>query len=248
MAVVDGRRGGRDRPTPLTSGLPVDAEPMSTPGGPVRAAGRGALPDGSVVIWVVSEGRRGRRWRETITTGEGPDRGPRDIRSSLLLETDPSGRFLHLELSTAAGLLTLHPEGDGSLHGNAVSADGVRHVVGLPFPAGAVVVVAGSPIAAAAALGSARGTIGMAGDAPIGERRIPAAFVQPDLGVSTGDAAIREAPDGWQVGEGTPLRLDADGLPVLPDPGRWSLELGASSWTDRGQPGTEPAPDTETRG
>jgi hypothetical protein len=247
MAVVDGRRD-RHRRAELTGGLPSHAEPVSAPRGPVRAAGRGVLPDGSVVTWVVSEGRRGRRWRETIATGEGGDRGPRDLRSSLLLETDPSGRFLHLELSTAAGLLTLHPEGDGSLHGNAVSADGVRHVVGLPFPSGAVVVVAGSPIAAAAALAAVRGTIGMAGDAPIGDRRITAAFVQPDLGVSTGDAAIREVPDGWQVGEGTPLRLDADGLPVLPDPARWSLELGASSWTDRGQPGQEPAPDTETRG
>ena len=62
---------------------------------------------------------------------------------------DGSGRrFAHLELSTAAGLLTLHPERDGTLHGNAVTAAGMRHVVGLPWPADSLLVVHGSPISA----------------------------------------------------------------------------------------------------
>ena len=58
------------------------------------------------------------------------------VRSSLLLELDPDGRFSHLELSTAAGLLTLHPEGDGTIHGNAVTTAGLTHVIGLPWDAG----------------------------------------------------------------------------------------------------------------
>ena len=84
----------------------------------LRQAGHGRAPDGSIVTWSVAEGRRGRRWREVVRAGEG-------IRSSLLLELDPDGRFSHLELSTAAGLLTLHPEPDGTLHGNAVTAEGI---------------------------------------------------------------------------------------------------------------------------
>ena len=93
----------------------------------LRRAGRGRVADGTDVTWSVAEGRRGRRWREVRTREEG-------IVARLLLETDPDGRFAHLELSTAAGLLTLHPEGDGTLHGNAVTADGVEHVVGVPWP------------------------------------------------------------------------------------------------------------------
>ena len=73
---------------------------------PLRRAGAGGLVDGSHVVWSVAEGRRGRRWREVRTA---PDGG---VVSSLLLETDPDGRFSHTELATPAGLLTLHPEGN----------------------------------------------------------------------------------------------------------------------------------------
>ena len=77
-----------------------------------------------------------------------------DVISSLLLETDPGGRFLHTELSTAAGLLTLHPEGDGTLHGNAVvSAESVvEHVRGLPWDTDAVPLLHGSVVCLAAAI------------------------------------------------------------------------------------------------
>ena len=70
-------------------------------------------------------------------------------------------RFTHLELAAVAGLATLHPEGDGTLHGNVVGASGVRHVVGLPFaPDGAITVtgsvVAGAALAWRATVGGAR--------------------------------------------------------------------------------------------
>ncbi len=97
------------------------------------------------MTWSVAEGSRGRRWREVVVAGEGSG-----VRSSLLLELDPDGRFSHLELSTAAGLLTLHPEGDGTIHGNAVTTAGVTHVIGLPWAPDDIVLVDGSTVCLAA--------------------------------------------------------------------------------------------------
>jgi len=105
----------------------------------LRRAGRGTSADGSIITWSVAEGRRGSRWRE-VRADDGA------VISSLLLELDPRRRFSHLELATAVGLLTLHPEGDGSLHGNAVEATGVRHVVAVPWQPDDLLLVAGSPI------------------------------------------------------------------------------------------------------
>ena len=91
-----------------------------------------------------AEGSRGRRWREAVVAGG-------VLVHSLLYETGVDRRFTHLELATPTGLATLHPEGDGTLHGNVVRAqDGVEHVVGVPFSADGVLLVAGSPLASAA--------------------------------------------------------------------------------------------------
>ena len=111
----------------------------------LRRAGSGRTEDGSQVTWSVAEGRRGRRWREVIVDGLG------EVRSSLLLELDPTGRFSHLELSTAHGLLTLHPEPDGTLHGNAVTPDGLRHVRGVPWHPDRAIRLDGSVVCVAAA-------------------------------------------------------------------------------------------------
>jgi hypothetical protein len=110
----------------------------------LRRAGVGRAPDGATVTWSVAAGRRGRRWREVIAVDGG-------IRSSLLLELDPEGRFSHLELSTASGLLTLHPEGDGTLHGNAITSAGIAHVRGLPWDRDRAIELEGSIVCAAAA-------------------------------------------------------------------------------------------------
>src|SRR3954452_801260 len=109
----------------------------------LRRAGHGPGDDRALVTRSVAEGRRGRRWREVIRTGGG-------VRSSILLELDPQGRFSHLELSTAAGLLTLHPEGDGTLHGNTVTGRGVEHIEGLPWQHDRVILVEGSAVCRAA--------------------------------------------------------------------------------------------------
>jgi hypothetical protein len=171
----------------------------------VRRAGSGRFVDGSDVVWSVAEGQKGRRWRE-VRSKAGV------VESSLLLETFPDRRFAHLELSTAAGLLTLHPEGDGTLHGNVVTAAGVRHVVGLAWPAGSAVVVDGSAISIAAAAWF------FAGAAPSGDPRgrRPIVMIDPSLGVK---AASMPA-DGLSHD-----KIDADGLPVLENGQSWPLEV-----------------------
>ena len=87
----------------------------------LRVAGRGRLADGGLVIWSVAEGVRGRRWRWTID-----DIGI--VRHASVLELGADGTFLRLELAGPAGLLTLHPESDGSIHGNVVNDGGVRAI------------------------------------------------------------------------------------------------------------------------
>lgn len=160
---------------------------------PVRRAGRGRTRDGSIVTWSVSEGRRGRRWREVVTRDG-------SVVLSLLLETDPDHRFSHLELSTAAGLLTLHPEGDGTLHGNVVLADGIEHVRGLPWDPDAVVLVEGSPgSAAAASLGA--------------KNSVPCVRIRLDLTMEFGRL------------ENGDVAQTEEGLPILEEGERWPLEV-----------------------
>ncbi len=160
---------------------------------PVRRAGQGRRDDGAVVTWTVAEGRKGRRWREVVVRDGA-------IVHSLLLETSPDRRFAHLELATPAGLLTLHPEGDGTLHGNAVTASGIRHVAGLAWPADAIVALEGSAVSAAAASGP---------PAPGAVLRIGL-----DLGLRLQTGASERD-----------RRATDDGLPVLLDGRDWPLEL-----------------------
>jgi hypothetical protein len=130
--------------------------------------------------------------------------------SSLLLETDSDDRFSHIELSTAAGLLTLHPEGDGTLHGNIVTDDGIRHITGLPWPPDSVVLLVGSPTAAAAA----GRTIAVSGAA-----RVHVLTIYIDLSIEESDTDIE--------GGGERRRVLDPGVPLLREPASWPLEEGA---------------------
>jgi len=180
----------------------------------VRRAGRGTDTTGAVVVWSVAEGRSGRRWREVRSVAGG------GIVSSLLLETDPAGRFSHAELGTEAGLLTLHPEGDGTIHGNVVTAGGVEHIVGLPWGPDAVLFVEGSTIASAAVAHGLRHAIA----AGTSEAR-PALFVDVSLAVRTGDMSIeRIGEDTWRLGSAGDVAVDDDGLPLLAGARIWPLE------------------------
>jgi hypothetical protein len=183
-------------------------------GGLVRWAGWGRTAAGETVWWSVAEGRRGRRWREAVVTDGG-------LRHSLLLETSPDGRFSHLELSTPAGLLTLHPEGDGALHGNALVAGGLRHVEALPWDPDGLVMLDGSPVARATAAHLLART--NAPDTP-GRRRV--LRISGDLDLASGIEDLKPLGDGgWRPVGGPDIIADALGLPILLDALSWPLEL-----------------------
>lgn len=142
---------------------------------------------------------------------------------ALLLETGPDGRFVRLEGTTSAGLLTLHPE-DGRLHGNAVRPSGVTHV-SFPWSDDHVLLVSGTPTAAAAA---ARVLVGRLG---VGEgRTVQGVLVSPSLEVRPATfRAARIGPRGWRfivadTGEELGVTLDLDGIPALPEGEGWPLE------------------------
>lgn len=124
------RRPRADRQTPLAVSY-------------LRRAGRGRLADGRLVLWSVAEGSRGRRWRWTVTSGEGT------LDHVGLIELDTSGRFVRLELEAAAGMLTFHPADDGlTAHGNVVRADRVDPTTS-PWTADAGIRIARDPFASA---------------------------------------------------------------------------------------------------
>jgi hypothetical protein len=179
----------------------------------VRRAGRGRLPEGGSVVWSVSEGSRGRRWREALRDPDGR------LVSSLLLETFPNGRFAHIELSTAAGLLTLHPEADGTLHGNVITETGIAHVAALPWSERSVILVDGSPIAAAAALHSiARYSAPPTSDVDVTR-------IDRQLAIAQDSMVVRRSANGdWSMGDWPSMALDDDGLPRLSDSATFALE------------------------
>lgn len=144
----------------------------------------------------------------------------------LLLEARPDGSPARLELATAAGLLTLHPEGT-TLHGNVVGPDGVEHLA-FPWGDGHVLHVAGTPASAAAAARQLRQRLG------VGEgRSFPGVLVAPDLTVRQATFRVaRVGPRGWRfvtadTGDETAVTLDLDGIPVLAGERTWPLEIPA---------------------
>jgi hypothetical protein len=179
----------------------------------VRRAGRGTDATAALVVWSVADGRRGRRWREVRSVVGG------GVLSSLLLETDPDGRFSHTELGTAAGLLTLHPETDGTLHGNVVTTAGLEHIAALRWSADAVLVIESSTIAATAAAHGLRQSV-----ATRTSVSRPAVFVDLGLAVWPGDVTIeRTGESTWRLGSAR-IAVDDDGLPLLTGAKIWPLE------------------------
>ncbi|HET7702614.1 MAG TPA: hypothetical protein VFK35_04390 [Candidatus Limnocylindrales bacterium] len=179
----------------------------------LRVGGRGTGPGGASVIWSVAEGSRGRRWREVRKAGEG-------IAHSLLLETGPEGRFAHLELSTPSGLLTLHPEGDGTLHGHAVVSDGVEHVRGMRWEPDAVPLLDGSTICRMAAIALFDPVIAAASSTARLAVVIPAT-----LRLEVKPVRIERIEDRtWRFGAENPFSVDRRGLAVLAGGETWALE------------------------
>ncbi len=184
---------------------------------PLRMAGWGTLDDGAAITWTVAEGRRGRRWREVVARGDA-------VGHSLLLETGVDGRFSHLELARAGGLWTFHPEADGTLHGNHVDPAGrdVSHVVGMPFAPDDLLLIAGSPLSAAAIAWR------LSGSMTEGASATRAGVVLRASGELDAVPAIRVerlAGGRWRLDDGRPFGIDADGIPVLADGESRPLEL-----------------------
>ena len=185
---------------------------------PTRVAGWGRTADGSSVTWTVAEGRKGRRWREVVV---------RDGATlhALLLETDPDGRFSHLELARADGLWTFHPEPDATLHGNHVPSGAleVSHVAGLPFRADDAFLVEGSPVALAAVAWRHRSALGEGATVEV------AGVVIASDGELAQLPAIRIGRSSrmhWRIGPWGDVEVDQAGLPVLHDGTIRPLELG----------------------
>ena len=185
--------------------------------GLVRHGGRGTLADGTLLTWSVAEGSRGRRWRATLV---------RDavLHQGLLLETDLQGRPTRLEVDARDGLLTLHPAEDGhSIHGNVVTATGIRHLM-LPWSDDHELFVGGQPVVAMAAAHRLRSALN-AGDSI--ER--PAVVVDEALDVRPAHVhVVRLSTDRWDVSvDGRPgeVEIAANGVPAgLADAADWPLE------------------------
>lgn len=165
------------------------------------------------VVWTAADGRNGRRWRELAIDAAGHAR-------SLLLETDSQGAWQRLEISGADGLLTLHPEGDGSIHGNVASRTGVR-----PLSLGKLkpprLDMPGSLVVEAALCWS------LARQVRLGESRvIQVASVAEPVTVAIAELTIeRRTTATWELRDGDRRRLvelDEGGLPVA--------HVGAEHW------------------
>lgn len=187
---------------------------------PVRRGGTGRLPDGGRITWTVADGRQGRRWRSGTLAPDGR------LLASLLLEVAPDGSPGRLELATAAGLLTVHPDAaTGTLHGNVLDRDGVRPVT-VPWSGRSQLLVAGSPVTAAVAAARLGDRIGVGEGAAV-----PAVEVGTDLTVRSATWRVaRAGPRRWLLvaADGGPVLavdLDTDGIPAgLPGEEAWPLE------------------------
>jgi hypothetical protein len=146
---------------------------------------------------------------------------------ALLLETDPTGRLLRLEIAAPAGLLTLHPGPDPTeLHGNVVRPSGIEHVT-LSWSGGHALLAGASPITGAVAASWLAHRIGVGeGD------RFPAVEVADDLTIRRATwRAARVTDHRWLLlaadrGVSVAVTLGDDGvLTGLEDAADWPLEL-----------------------
>jgi hypothetical protein len=132
---------------------------------------------------------------------------------------DRAGRPSRLELTTTAGLLTLHPSADQhQIHGNVVSATG-EGVRPLAFAWGPEheLEVAGRPLATAVALHRRRAEVkvGQGGELDV-------LSIDPGLHVAAARRPFeRLGEDRWRIGA-LELQIDPDGLPI--GGSRWPLE------------------------
>jgi hypothetical protein len=161
-----------------------------------------------VLLWSVAEGRHGRRWRASTRDAGGA------LIDDLLLEVTTDGRIGRLELTTAAGQLTFHPEPDErTAHGNVVGPVGVRHLA-IGWSPGRQLDIPGSPIADAVLV-----------EGIAGQGVVAVATVGADLLPRLGTVTVKRVGEGSWLVDGRCVVVDVDGLPVLGrDAVSWPLE------------------------
>ena len=170
-------------------------------------------------MWSVADGRHGRRWRESLI-------GAGILVRALLVETTTDGAIHRLEIGSAAGLLTLHPEtSGGTLHGNVVRPAGIDH---LRFDWGPdrAILIDDSPAMTAIAVailgrGLAAGERRTMDVLRIDDRLVPAA-ARVEVGRLASGTIRWSGPD--TTSDATDVVLDEAGL--VPSSGRtiWPLE------------------------
>jgi hypothetical protein len=176
------------------------------------------MPGGGLLTWTQAEGARGTRWREAL------ELDGRLVRS-LLLEVSTAGRPSRLEVTTRAGLLTLHPEPDEpEIHGNVVGGDQVRHLA-FVWSADHELLVLDSPASATVTLRR------LADLVVVGARRtLDVLEIDDDLGPRPARWSFeRVAGHAWHLRDDLGrierrLTLDEDGRPVLREAITWPLE------------------------
>lgn len=190
-----------------------------------RRAGTGRLPGGRRLTWSAADGRRGRRWRAVTTSADGR------LVQDLALEVDPAGAVLKLEIASAAGLLTLHPEpGSGALHGNVVRATGVEHVT-LPWSPGHLLMAGASPVTGVVAARQLASVVGVGeGDT------VPAVEITDDLAIRRATWRVaRVGERRWRLlaadgGPSVAVEVAGDGTPAgLDEAESWALEASGAS-------------------
>ncbi len=192
---------------------------------PVRAAGRTRDSAGRLVLWSVAEGARGRRWREVALDG-----AARAVARSVTFETGLDRRPTRFETSTPVGLLSLHHEADGHVHGNLVRANGV-HAIDVAGGLLPLFDLPESPLLGAALCWALELELAVGQERDLIVCRLEVGDESPRAGVGVASQDLRAARVGageWQL-EGSGLEprhlfVDADGLP-LPEPAeRWPLD------------------------
>jgi hypothetical protein len=192
----------------------------------VRLAGHGVDRLGRAVTWTIADGERGRRWREATAGAEAGDGSPGSLAHAITLETGHAGQWLRLEVAAAAGLLSLHPDRDGSINGNVVSEAGVRHIAkGVVEPP--LVDVRDSLVAETALCRALERQVAAGEGSTVSVVR-----VSPTLDVEVAQLQVmRTDARTWELTDADGIRtvsMGDRGAPVTSDAGaKWPLETGS---------------------
>jgi hypothetical protein len=192
----------------------------------VRLAGQGVDRLGRAVTWTIADGERGRRWREGTAAAGTTDGTAAGLAHAVTMETGHAGQWLRLEVAAPAGLLSLHPERDGSINGNVVSEAGVRHVaLGTIEPP---LVDVRDSLVAETALCRALERLVAAGEGST----VSVVRVLPTLEVEVAELQVmRTDARTWELTDADGIRtvsMGDRGAPVTSDAGaKWPLETGS---------------------